>query len=467
MNKNINLIAACQQADWGIGQDGKIPWHSVSDMRYFKKITSKTKNKSLQNAVIMGRKTFETIGKALPNRVNYVVTKSPATYSPICDINFVSALSTALKLATSNSTVERVFIIGGADIYHQILTDWSCNLENVYITFTNSSYNCDQHLSFYLIKDRLNLVSSETTTEKDGLKLDFRVYRNRNLGEEMYLNLIKHILADGEARDDRTGVGTISTFGEKLTFDISDYLPVLTTKRVAWKTVIRELLWFISGDTNVKNLQAKNVHIWDGNTTREFLDSRGLTDLPAGDAGAAYSFQWRHFGAEYVDCTTDYQGKGYDQIAEVIRLIKEEPTSRRILFSAWNPAALHRIALPPCHLLAQFYVRDEEFLDCQMYQRSADMALGVPFNIASYSILIYMIAHLTGLHPGKFTHIIGDAHIYKNHIHGVQEQLKRVPYVFPRLRFTRKVADIDEFKEEDFQLVGYQYHPSIKLEMAV
>ncbi len=230
--------------------------------------------------------------------------------------------------------------------------------------------------------------------------------------------------------------------------------------------MLRELLWFLTGDTNNKTLQKKNVHIWDGNSTREYIDSIGFPDREEGDIGPCYGFQWRHFGADYIDCHTDYTGQGVDQIKEIIRLIKEEPNSRRILLTAWNPKAQPLMNLPPCHFAAQFYVRDK-YLDCQLYMRGNDMGLGSSFNIACYSVLTYMIAHVTGLKPGRFHHVIGDAHIYVNHIEQLKQQLKRTPLKFPKLSFKRNVTNIDDFKESDFILTDYNFYPTIKMEMAV
>lgn len=288
-----------------------------------------------------------------------------------------------------------------------------------------------------------------------------------NKGEKQYLHLIDKILSQGEYRSSRTGINTFSLFGEKLEFDISDSIPFLTTKRLSWRTMIKELLWFISGKTDNNILQQQGVHIWDGNSTTEFLDSRGLHHYRQGDLGPIYPHQWRHFGADYTDCDTDYTGQGVDQLQQVIDLIKTDPTSRRIILSAWNPSDLPKMSLAPCHVISQWYVRQGEYLDCQLYQRSADIGLGVPFNIASYSVLTYMLAHITGYKAGKFIHILGDAHIYENHISALKEQLLRTPYDFPRLSFARSINNINDFTLQDFVIHNYLSHPSIKMEMAV
>jgi len=229
---------------------------------------------------------------------------------------------------------------------------------------------------------------------------------------------------------------------------------------------MEELLWFIRGSTSAKDLQSKDVRIWDGNSSREYLDSLGLKDREEGDLGPIYGFQWRHFGAEYSNMHADYSGKGVDQLKQLIETIKTNPDDRRMILSAWNPAALKDMALPPCHCLAQFYVANGE-LSCQMYQRSADMGLGVPFNIASYSLLTCMIAHVTNLKPGEFIHTLGDAHVYNNHITALEKQLERTPRPFPTLQFQRQVLNIDDFIASDFSVQGYDPHPKIAMDMAV
>jgi len=286
--------------------------------------------------------------------------------------------------------------------------------------------------------------------------------------EEMqYLNLVQEIIDQGNKKNDRTGVGTLSVFGRQLRFSLrDDTFPLLTTKRVFWRGVLEELLWFIRGSTNAKELAERDVHIWDGNGSREFLDRTGLSHRVEGDLGPVYGFQWRHCGAEYKDMFTDYSGQGIDQLNEVIEKIKTSPDDRRLIVCAWNPKDLPQMALPPCHLLVQFYVSDGE-LSCMMYQRSADMGLGVPFNIASYALLTRMIAHVTGLKPGDFVHTLGDAHVYINHVVPLREQLSRTPRPFPKLIIRRPITNIDDFRTEDFDVVGYDPHGKIKMDMAV
>lgn len=290
--------------------------------------------------------------------------------------------------------------------------------------------------------------------------------------ETPYLNLVRSILNHGESREDRTGTGTLSMFGHQVRFDIRESVPLLTTKFVPWKSCIKELLWFLKGHTDSRELEADGVGIWKGNTRREFLDQRGLTDLPEGDIGAGYGFQWRHFGAEYTNCEADYTGCGHDQIKEVIRQLKHDPMSRRILFSAWNPAALNRMALPPCHVLCQFYVSmktGSPVLSCHMYQRSQDVFLGAPFNIFSYTALTYLLAKICGMTPGELVITTGDTHIYKDHIEAMREQIRRMPLAAPVLTVADAVAEksIDDITIDDFSLEGYFYHPRLYGKMSV
>ncbi|QFN51632.1 ORF 70 [Macacine gammaherpesvirus 5] len=285
-------------------------------------------------------------------------------------------------------------------------------------------------------------------------------------GELQYLAHLDLIIKHGVQREDRTGVGTRSVFGLQARYNLRDEFPLLTTKRVFWRGVVEELLWFIRGSTDSTELSRRGVKIWDAHGSRAFLAAQGFGDRREGDLGPVYGFQWRHFGAEYRGADANYEGQGVDQLRYVVDLINRRPHDRRIVMCAWNPADLARMALPPCHVLCQFYVARGE-LSCQLYQRSADMGLGVPFNIASYALLTYLIAHVTGLTPGDFVHTLGDAHVYNNHVDPLLLQLRRTPRPFPRLKILRKVARLEDFTRADLSLEGYDPHPHIEMEMAV
>ena len=285
--------------------------------------------------------------------------------------------------------------------------------------------------------------------------------------ESQYINLIKHILENGISKDDRTGIGTLSIFSYNMTFNLRESFPLLTTKKVYWKGVVEELLWFISGSTDSNILKEKGVKIWEGNSSREFLDSRGLSHYDQGDIGAGYGFQWRHFGAKYTNMYDSYEGQGVDQLKDVIYKIKNTPDDRRIIMSAWNPTDLDKMALPPCHIFVQFWVdTNKKELHSQMYQRSCDVGLGVPFNIASYALLTCIIAKLCDLTPGDFHYCMGDTHIYKNHIDAMKLQITRDPYDFPKINI-KDITDIDNIKFDDIELIDYKYYENIKMNMAV
>ncbi len=263
---------------------------------------------------------------------------------------------------------------------------------------------------------------------------------------KQYLDLLQRVFTEGTPKEDRTGTGTISIFGHQMRFNMDDGFPMLTTKKLHLKSIIYELLWFLSGDTNIKYLQEHGVRIWN-----EWADNNG-------DLGHIYGYQWRSW--------PDYNGGYIDQIKEAVETIKHNPDSRRIIVSAWNVADLPNMKLPPCHAFFQFYVANKR-LSLQLYQRSADIFLGVPFNIASYALLLHMMAQVTGLKAGDFVHTLGDAHIYKNHLEQVKLQLSRTPRSLPQIKINPEVKDIFNFKYEDFEIIGYDPHPHIKGEVAV
>ena len=314
--------------------------------------------------------------------------------------------------------------------------------------------------------------------------------------EYQYLELIQQIIKEGQRRDDRTGTGTLSVFAPpQLRFSLSERFPLLTTKRVFLRPIFEELMWFIRGQTDAAILGDKGVNIWAGNGSREALDRLGLTERRVGDLGPVYGFQWRHFGADYVDADTDYTGKGIDQLARVIEKLLFSPTDRRIIISAWNPKAMPEMALPPCHMMCQFYVTTatpKARLSCQLYQRSCDMGLGVPFNIASYSLLTLMLCKVCGLEPGDFIHCMGDAHVYSNHVEALETQLSREPKPFPKLNLSLKqevipqqlvlddgsfesrqdcvkrlVKAMESFEFDCVDLVDYEPHSKIVMQMSV
>jgi thymidylate synthase len=291
-----------------------------------------------------------------------------------------------------------------------------------------------------------------------------------NHEEQQYLNLIKNILENGTWEEGRNGK-TKSIFGSMMRFSLKDgKIPILTTKKTAWKTCLKELLWFIRGDTDNKLLQEQGVHIWDGNTTREFLDSRGLTDYREGLIGPGYGFQWRHFGGDYDSSAAGVKeggNNGVDQLQQIIDALKDpaQRTSRRLIMSAWNPQQLDQMALPPCHILCQFNVHDGNKLSCSMYQRSNDEACGTTFNIASYSFLTHLIAKHCGLEAYEFVYFKGNCHIYEEHVDGLKLQIQREPFPFPTVSIKQVRENINDYHIDDFILENYQHHEPIKFQM--
>ncbi|KAA8536086.1 hypothetical protein F0562_028564 [Nyssa sinensis] len=489
-------VVVATTRDMGIGKDGKLPWRLPSDLKFFKDVTVTTSDPVKKNAVIMGRKTWESIPlehRPLSGRLNVVLTRSGSfDIATAENVVICGSMASALELLAASPyclSIDKVFVIGGGQILREALNAPGCDA--IHITEIETDIECDTFIpavdasvfqpwysSFPLVENnirysfttyvRVRNPIDEPLGQTNGLMSEngsdsakFEVKKFSFLPkmifekheEYLYLRLVQDIISNGAHKDDRTGTGTLSKFGCQMRFNLRKSFPLLTTKKVFWRGVVEELLWFISGSTNAKVLQEKGIHIWDGNASRDYLDSIGLVDREESDLGPIYGFQWRHFGARYTDMHADYTGQGFDQLLDVIGKIKNTPDDRRIILSAWNPSDLKLMALPPCHMFAQFYVANGE-LSCQMYQRSADMGLGVPFNIASYSLLTCMIAHVCDLVPGDFVHVIGDAHVYSTHVRSLHEQLRKLPKPFPILKINPQKKDIDSFEAADFELIA-------------
>ncbi|KAL4086126.1 hypothetical protein PRIC1_014748 [Phytophthora ramorum] len=489
--RSIRVVVAALESTGGIGLSQQIPWRLPSDMKRFRSLTTASPSpSSAQHAVIMGRKTWESLPakvRPMPKRYNVILTRD-TSYRQRQDVpeavGVAASFHEALELVQQQEQeVDQVFVIGGGAVYGEALAYSGCH--KVHLTRVKGQFECDAFFPSAQLAQNFQVTHESELMEENGVQFQFVEWERKTEAvngvgktalvdatrphEEMqYLDLIRKILTQGAKRGDRTGTGTLSVFGAQMRFSLRENVfPLLTTKRVFWRGVAEELLWFISGDTSAHTLQQKDIHIWDGNGSREYLDSRGLQSREVGDLGPVYGFQWRHFGARYTDMHTDYTGQGVDQLAEVIHKLRTNPTDRRIVLSAWNPADLNEMALPPCHMFCQFYVADGE-LSCQMYQRSADMGLGVPFNIASYALLTRLVAQVAGLKPGEFIHVIGDAHVYLNHVEPLQKQLTRSPRPFPTLHINpEKITNIDDFAFEDLEVRDYRPHGTIKMAMSV
>ncbi len=463
------------------GNKGSLPWPKLSqDLAHFKKVTSKVDDEKKMNVLIMGRKTFESIGfKPLPGRINIVVSK---LYLPKmeegCELPFIpaSSLDDALEKAgkmVEQKLAEKTFVIGGVRLIEESFQH--PRLEHIYITrvvpLTNIRFEADTHL---VQIDRPSTMTVKTTTESDteaNILLTFdKLKVLRKNPEYAYLDLCRDILERGTLKPDRTGVGTRSIWGGHMRVPLGKY-PLYTTKDVFFRGVAEELLFFISGKTDTKILEAKNVNIWKGDTSRAKLDERGFPDYKEGEMGPGYGFQLRHWGATYVpNVQLEIGSGGFDQLAwlvDAIRKVKANPgdsLGRRLLISMWNPVDVPKCALPPCHHSFQFSVSENK-LNCLVTMRSNDMGCGNPFNIASYALLTYMICHLVGLIPGELVLNMADCHIYLSHLEQIKEQLERPPREWPTLEIVGTPKTIDDFAWGSFKLSGYAPHPKIKAAM--
>lgn len=470
----FSCILARDSLTGGIGYRDKLPWKLKDDIDEFQRITRENSD-CKENIVIMGRKTWESIGKPLVNRINIVVS-SVYMMSSVCNpegIYVAGSLNDALKLAGKLGINRNIFVIGGAQLYSESFLH--PQLETIYITsilfYDVKSYDVwfDTPVpsDFY--------TEYERETKRDNCTMTFtkcnRYEHKRITDEDSYIRLVRQVLSDGEHRDDRTNTGTISVFGPQIEFDLTKGFPLLTTKRVSLRVIFEELIWFLRGQTQNKILNDKKVHIWDGNSSSEYAKQVGLSHYPEGELGPIYGAQWRNFGGEHkFDVErhiADNENKGVDQISDIINQIKRNPTSRRIIVSAWNPKVLKEMMLPPCHLMFQMYIRKSLFLDCKLILRSNDLFLGAPFNIASYALLVHMIAALTGYTPGKLIYSIGDAHIYNNHIDQLKIQISRPVRPFPELSIVNIPLKIEDFEFKDFKVARYNPHPAIHGKMAV
>lgn len=493
----LNVITALDK-NYGIGFGGKIPWHVNADMKHFKEVT--------QNSVlIMGRITYESIPlnkRNFEGRRGVIVISKTAEADPYSNYFVCKNLSEGIVKGYQLFSFEEkvsIFICGGENLYREVLEHYMHLIENIYITYVPGDFLTDR---FFPLKDNdkfseLRLLLKTYQKKKHPLLFHFQeknryvVKTNLITGkiksfynnyitffssepDEEYIEIIQDILSNGEEKEDRTGTGTYSIFNADLSFDLQKGFPLLSRRKIFWKGILEETLFFLKGKTQTKELEEKGVNIWKGNTSRKFLDSRKLFDLEEGDMGLGYGFQWRNFNGSQQSNTKSGENKnesemvkGIDQIQKVIHDLKTNPHSRRHIVTAWNPFQLDKMALPPCHILFQFYVRQNTFLDCKMIQRSCDVMLGLPFNIGSYSLITHIIAEKTGYLPGKLYISLGDTHIYKNHIKGVTEFLKRPCLRFPTLQIKDKEKSIDDLQSSDFSIQEYGAFPSINMEMAI
>lgn len=478
MTPTIKLIVA-HDAKRGISKNGKIPWKIDEDMRFFTDMTKH--NTDGKCALVMGRKTFESMNsKPLPDRLNIIITSQQLDNIPntISDKNSsvvtCKLIKDGIELCTQLD-IKTVYICGGTSIYEEAIR--TLKIDAYYVTTIQKDYECDNCLKpydfgstskptrFFTVKDK---------TDNSDVRIAVRKYGNRKLYEEdQYLDLLYKLTDVTKLSESRNSL-TVSTFGESLRFNLDRY-PLLTTKLVFFRGIVEELLFFISGKTDTNILKEKGITIWEPNTCRQFLDNNNKQHYVEGDMGPMYGFNWRHYGAEYKGCQYDYTGQGLDQLSKMINQIKNSKGDRRIVLTTYNPLNAEEGVLYPCHgLTIQFNVGNDGKLDCLMVQRSADIVCGVPFNIGSYALFVYMICEVvnndetyTGikLYPGELIINFGNVHLYESHYMAAVQQTLREPKRFPKLQINRKVNNIDDFKLEDFTLIEYERYPAIKVSM--
>lgn len=439
----FDIILACD-SNFGIGFQNSLPWKCSEELKIFKE-------KTQDSILIMGSKTFNSLSKDkngnpfLKNRTLIEISKKG------------NSIQNGLLIAQSLD--KKIFIAGGSSIYHYFLKNYFDSIDNLHISIFKKEYECDTYVNIDLTK--FTIICKDDYDEF----IHYVLKPNIN-GETEYLNLLKKTIVDGQFKNARNGE-TISLFGEKLTFDLTEGFPLLTTKKMFFRGIAEELLFFLRGETQSKLLEEKGVNIWKGNTNREFLDKNGFENRIEGMMGPMYGYQWRYYNAEYNEETGKpiREDEGFNQIDYVIETILKDPQSRRILLTDYNPLQAKQGVLFPCHsIIIQFYVRSK-FLDMTCYNRSQDLFHGVPFNIASSALLLTLISKLTNLTAGKLTMFLGDCHIYSQHVEAVKTQLNsRIKFPFPKLIISENI-NLNELSIEDFILNDYKSHPAIKVEM--
>jgi dihydrofolate reductase/thymidylate synthase len=443
----FSLIAAVDTKN-NIGINGQIPWYYKSDLQFFKKTT-------LNHVVIMGRKTYASFKSPLKSRVNIVLSHNSF---PVPDgVILCHTTMQVITICRRDYSDKSWFVIGGAEIYNEFIAQRL--ISKMYISKIPGDHAGDTKFNWQNVPCVLSDIIPIDS------RVECHILNVINKEEREFLKLMNNILTNGNARASRNEQ-TISTFGNTLQFDLrNNTFPLLTSRKMFLRGIFEEVMLFIRGQTDNEILEKKNISIWRGNTTREFLNSRNLEHLPVGDMGASYGFLFRHFGAKYVDCKTDYTGQGVDQLQTVINTIKNNPTDRRMIISLWDPTNLNNCPLPPCLYNYQFYVNDN-YLSCMMTQRSSDYVVAGGWNIATGSLLTYLIARVCNLTPDKLIWNIGDTHIYNNLIDQAKEQILREPYQFPKIYISKK-DNIESFEYGDIELIGYKSHPTINLVMNV
>lgn len=465
-------IVACVDNQYGIGLKNKLPWKNKNDIQHFKRITTDNNTLNKINIVIMGNNTFKSILKPLPNRLSIVLSKSIDCTNPEITFDISQPLyyncyqKLLLAIHAFQKNINKVFIIGGSQIY-SLFTNLHI-VSTIHLTVIYKNYNCDTFLDKNILKQFEVGSSSLKKFKIFQTPIEYFTYRYVNKDENNYLHLLNNIITNGIYKIDRTNIGIVSKFGKQLKFNVRNWrLPLYTHRKMFARGIIEELLFFISGSTNTKLLENKKVNIWKGHTSREFLNSRHLVHYQEGEYGPMYGYLLRHWGYPYQGLNHDYSNKGIDQLAYVINEIKTNPTSRRILFSYWNPSVFDEQPLYSCHILYQFYVDvQKNEISCMFTMRSNDFALANCFNVCSATLLLFMICKVTGYNPGKVVYNVNDCHVYQNQIDVVQQFSKNKTYNFP-LCYLDNITNITDFKYEHFKIMFYNSNGSYSIPMAI
>jgi dihydrofolate reductase/thymidylate synthase len=474
--KQFDIILATD-ANGGIGKNNSLPWHIKEDFQFFRQKTSYTELPNQQNVIIMGRKTYESIGIALSGRLNIVISNSDKQYD---NVIICKSFNDALNYVFTLNNIHNIFVIGGGMLYDETIRHPL--LRYIYLSKINNNYDCDVFFNLDNLTNKHKFkLENETNYCAYDIKSSHMVnvsvfrYINLELGELQYLNLLENTLKYGEKRDTRNSI-TYSDFGGQIRFNLQNGFPLLTTKKTFMRGIFEEAKYLmLMGNTNTNILSEKGVKIWEPNTCQEFLDKMKL-DYEIGDVGPMYGFQFRHFNAEYKGMNEDYEGKGIDQLANCIKLLRDDPHNRRIIMTTFNPQQANKGVLYPCHgIVVQFYVKtynDKYMLCCHMYQRSCDIICGLPFNIASYALILHILTNILGDNyiVGELIMSFGDLHIYDkpDHLNAVKLHLERIPFEFPKLNIKKKINSLDDLRNMEFtdtEIINYQSHPSIKVSM--
>lgn len=491
MDRQVSLIIAIDE-NGGIGINGELPWSLSEDMAFFQDVTTRQYEKGMTNVVIMGKNTWLSIPekfRSLTNRINIVISTTLTTEEVEKENKtntttyITKSLSDALILCHEKN-LKYIFICGGKKIYDEAMQTLIFN--HIYLTEIKKSYDNDTKINKEILNEirlkshldfnrKIKALDTKNNIEVDVSFSHLTAKTETNNLEEMnYLSIIETILNKGHRRQTRNAI-TYSTFGEGLKFDLNNGFPLLTTKKVFFRGVFEELLFFLRGDTNTRHLSEKGVKIWEPNTSREFLDSMGFYDYEVGDMGNMYGMQLRHFNAKYYGMNHDYTNQGIDQVKYCIDLLKKDPYSRRIVMTTYNPEQAFQGVLFPCHgLTILFNVEDGHRLSCMMTQRSADYICGVPFNIASYALLIHLMCEVinndetytgTKFTPGRLIMNFGDTHIYEDHKQASIKQLLRTPYKFPQIKIKKQMKELTDISFEDIEMINYNSYPVLSVKM--